>query len=246
MVAVVGGRKASPYGRVVTERLVQTLVTYGVTVVSGLAFGIDSIAHQAALDGDGLTIAVLPSSLDTICPASHTQLAQQIVKQGGALISEYSPHSPFYVGNLIARNRLVAGLSQAVLITEAGERSGSLHTANFALEQGKDVLVVPGPITSPTSAGCNQLIKCGATMITEPADLLNALGIKSANLGLADITAANAQEYQILKLISEGTKDGDELQSQSGMNANDYQRIMSFLEINGKIKALGGNQWDIC
>lgn len=245
-VAVVGSRKVSPYGRIVTEKMVQALVSYGVVVVSGLALGVDSIAHQTALDSGGLTIAILPDSLDKITPSSHTQLASQIVKNGGALISEYSPHSQFYKGNLIARNRLVAGLSQAVLITEAGEKSGSLHTANFALEQSKDVLVVPGPITSPASVGCNNLIKCGATIITNPGDLLNALGIKSADLGVSEVSANNEQEYKILKLLQAGVKDGDELQAQSGLNADDYQRVMSFLEISGKIKALGGNQWDIC
>ena len=125
-VAVIGSRKASPYGRLVTERLVRALVTYGITVVSGLAFGIDSIAHQAALDSGGLTIAVLPSGLDNIYPATHRHLANQIVKQGGALISEYPPKTESFKTNFIARNRLIAGLSQAVLITEAAAHSGSL------------------------------------------------------------------------------------------------------------------------
>jgi DNA processing protein len=244
-VAVIGSRKVSNYGRIVTERLTQTLVTYGIAVVSGLAFGVDSIAHTTALVNGGPTIAILPNGLDNICPASHTQLAHQIVKQGGALISEYSPRSQFYKSNLIARNRLVAGLCQAVLITEAGERSGSLHTASFAIDGGKEVLVVPGPITSPSSIGCNNLIKSGATMITGPSDLLNALNIQAADLAVTDVIAANEDEYQILKLIKEGIKDGDELQQQSGLSPSKYLEVMSFLEISGRIKALGGNQWDL-
>jgi DNA processing protein len=244
-VAIVGSRKASPYGRIVTERLVQALVAYDVVIVSGLAFGIDSIAHQAAIDNGGQTIAVLPSGLDNIRPAAHYNLAKQIVKTGGALISEFSPKTDIYKSNFIIRSRLVAGLSQAVLIAEAGEKSGSLHTANFALEQGKDVLVVPGPITSPNSVGCNNLIKAGAGVITNPADILNALNIQKADLEMSDIAAANKDEYQILKLIRDDVKDGDELQIKSGLSAARYLEVMSFLEITGKIKALGGNQWDI-
>jgi DNA processing protein len=231
-VAIVGSRKASPYGRIVTQRLVQALSAYGVVIVSGLALGIDSIAHQAALDANGLTIAVLPSGTDNVYPASHRSLAKQIVDRGGALLSEYPPKTESYKTNFIARNRLIAGLSQAVIITEAAEHSGSLHTANFAIEQGKDVLVVPGPITSPTSVGCNNLIKTGAAIITNPADVLNAINIQRA-------------EYQILKLIKDGIKDGDELQIKSGLTAARYLEVMSFLEITGKIKVLGGNQWDI-
>lgn len=244
-VAIVGSRKASPYGRIVTERLVQALSAYGVVIVSGLALGIDSIAHQAALDANGLTIAVLPSGTDNVYPASHRDLAKRIINGGGALLSEYPPKTESFKTNFIARNRLIAGLSQAVLITEAAERSGSLHTANFAIEQGKDVLVVPGPITSPTSVGCNNLIKAGAGVITSPADVLNALNIQRANLEMPDIAAANQDEYQILKLIKEGIKDGDGLQIKSGLTAARYLEVMSFLEITGKIKALGGNQWDI-
>src|SRR6185437_10030523 len=121
-----------------------------------------SIAHRAALEAHGITIAVLPGPVENVYPASHTQLAEQILEQGGALISEYPAGTPGFKQNFIARNRIVAGLAQALIITEATEKSGSLHTARFALEQGKEVLAVPGNITSPASVGTNNLIKAGA------------------------------------------------------------------------------------
>lgn len=243
--AVIGSRKASPYGRIVTEKLVQALTAYGVVVVSGLALGIDSIAHQAAVDNDGLTMAVLPSGLDNIRPASHYTLAKQILKSGGALVSEHPPKTDCYKSNFVARSRLVSGLSQAILIIEAGEKSGCLHTANFALEQGKDVLVVPGPITSPNSVGVNNLLKTGATLIANPNDLFNALKIRTGDLGVKEVVASSPEEYTLLTLIKNGIKDGDELQVKSAMPAPDYLKVMSYLEISGKIVALGGNQWDM-
>src|SRR5688572_8235522 len=143
-VAIVGSRKVTSYGRAVTAQLAGELARAGVVIISGLAIGVDAIAHRAALDNHGLTIAVLPSSLDHIYPASHYALAQEIVDKGGALISEYPEGAAIaYKGNFIARNRIVSGLSDAVLITEAAEKSGTLHTADFALQQGKDVLAVP-------------------------------------------------------------------------------------------------------
>lgn len=245
MLAVVGSRKASPYGRAVTENIVRVLAAYGVVVVSGLALGIDSIAHQTALDAGGLTIAILPSGLDNIYPPSHHQLAKNIIKQGGALITEYPPHTISYKNNFVARNRLIAGLAQAILVTEAAERSGSLHTVNFALEQGKDILVVPGPITSSTSVGCNNLIKAGATVITSPNDILNSLAITPSDSYIQEITANNATEYAILKMIKSGLSDGEELQKSSGLSASEFMQVMSQLEISGRIKTVGGNQWII-
>src|SRR5207244_4380589 len=134
--------------------------------------GVDAVAHQAALDAGGLTIAVLPSPLEEIYPVSHRRLAMQILEKGGALISEFPEGTPAFRGNFIARNRLVSGLSDALLITEAAEKSGSLHTARFALEQGREVLAVPGNITSITSAGTNNLLKAGAAPVTSYEDVM--------------------------------------------------------------------------
>jgi DNA processing protein len=159
IVGIVGSRKVTSYGQAVTAKFAKELAARGVIIVSGLALGVDSIAHKAALVAGGTTIAVLPSGLDTVYPNSHYGLAREIVAKKGLLMSEYTPKSRAFKSSFIARNRLVSGLASALLITEASERSGSLHTANFALEQGKEVLAVPGPITSDTSAGCNNLIK---------------------------------------------------------------------------------------
>jgi DNA processing protein len=243
--AVIGSRKATPYGRAVTEQLVRGIAARGVVIVSGLAIGVDSIAHQATLEVHGQTIAVLPSGLDSIYPSSHYSLAKRIVKQNGVLVTEYPPKTTAFSSNFIARNRLIAGLSAAVLITEAAEKSGSLHTANFALEQGKDVLVVPGPITSPTSAGCNNLIKAGATPVTCVSDVLNALKVQLPILAETEVAADSQEEFAILAQLKEGINDGDDLLAKSGLGATVFQQTLSMLEITGRIENVGGNKWVI-
>jgi len=244
-VAIVGSRRASAYGRAVTEQFAKRLAARGIVIVSGLALGVDSIAHQAALDAGGLTIAILPSGLDNIYPSSHFGLAKKIIKQNGALVSEYPPKTIAFKANFIARNRLIAGLSSVVLITEAAASSGSLHTANFAIEQGTEVMVVPGPITSPTSAGCNNLIKSGATPATSADDILNYLKIDSLPSNEHEIYASNPSEHAILKLLKSGQQEGSYLLSQSGLTAEDFNQTMSMLEITGRIKAAGGDNWTL-
>src|SRR5581483_6362118 len=177
-VGVVGSRKITPYGRAVTQKMVGELARTGIVIISGLAYGVDACAHRAALDAGGLAVAVLPTSVNEIYPAAHRDLANQIVHTGGTLISEYPDGTPSYPINFVARNRIIAGLADALLITEAALRSGSLHTARFALEQGKTVMAVPGNITSPISEGCNNLIKSGAIPITDVEDIFFAMKIK--------------------------------------------------------------------
>ncbi|QQS20433.1 DNA-protecting protein DprA [Candidatus Saccharibacteria bacterium] len=178
-VAIVGSRGITPYGKIVTSQLAGDLAAKGISIVSGLALGVDATAHEAALKTGGLHIAVLANGLDKIYPASNTQLARQILETGGVIISEYPEGMPSLKQNFVARNRIVAGLSNALLITEAAEKSGTLHTARFAMEQGRDVLVVPGNITSPNSVGCNNLIKSGAIPVSSVDDVLFALGTKN-------------------------------------------------------------------
>src|SRR5581483_2585101 len=161
-VAVIGSRKATLYGRQITHDLVVQLSKQGIAIVSGLAFGIDSYAHCAALESGGYTIAVLPSPLEKIYPASHSQIAEQILLNGGTLVSEYRAGTDVRNGNFIARNRLISALADVLVIPEAAKNSGSLHTARFGLEQGKTVMAVPGSINSPMSEGTNNLIKSGA------------------------------------------------------------------------------------
>lgn len=241
--AVVGSRKVSAYGRTITTNLATKVAREGVVIVSGLAIGVDALAHRAALDAGGLTIAVLPGSLEQIYPSSHYQLALQILEQGGALITEYPAGTNTFPSNFIARNRLVTALSQAVLITEAAARSGTLSTARFALDQGRDVLAVPGNITSPTSAGTNNLLKIGATPVTEPEDILHVLHIKPTKTQKARPKGANPQEQTILDLIHAGVHSGGELLAQSKLDVSLFNQHMTMLEITAKIRPLGGDTW---
>jgi DNA processing protein len=243
-VGIVGSRKLTPYGRHVTATLARQLAEQGITVISGLALGVDSIAHQAALDGKGVTVAVLPASVEEVYPASHRRLARDIVAGGGALISEYPKGTAALRGNFIARNRLIAGLSDVLVITEAALKSGSLHTARFALEQGKDILAVPGPITSPTSEGTNNLLKAGAAPVTGIDDILRALHIEP-NAAKRVVTGDTDAEQAILDLLQAGVGDGHELQSRSGLDITIYNQSLTMLEIQGKIRPVGADNWSL-
>jgi DNA processing protein len=241
--AVVGSRKVSAYGKELTSKLTDELASAGVTIISGLAYGIDAIAHQAALDAGGRTVAVLPTGLNDIYPAVHKNLARQIIAAGGALVSEYAPGSAVYKGNFIARNRIVSGLADALLITEAAINSGSLHTARFALQQGKTVMAVPGNITSPGSVGCNNLIKSGAVPVTEADDVFFALNIKPSARTSTKVFRGSAQEELILRLIKEGTYAQEELAVAAKLSGPAVAGALTMLEISGHIKAAGGGNW---
>jgi DNA processing protein len=240
-VAVVGSRKITPYGRAVTAQLAAALARAGVCIVSGLAIGVDAVAHRAALEAGGITLAVLAGGLDDIYPSAHTQLAGQIVAQGGAIISEYPLGTPSLKHQFIARNRLVSGLSRAILITEATEKSGTLHTARFALEQGRDVLAVPGNLTNPSSVGTNRLIQSGATLIATAGDIFHALGISPTDP--PQPKGDNAEEEAILRLIQAGETDSAALLQQSQLSVQTFNQTITMLEITGKIRGLGNNQW---
>lgn len=243
-VAIVGSRKVTPYGHQVTTKLARELAEQGVVIISGLALGVDALAHQAALEAGGLTIAVLPSPLEQIAPRSHQQLAETIVARGGALISEYPGGTPAFRQNFVARNRLVAGLADAVLITEAALKSGSLHTARFALEQGKEVLAVPGNITNPIAAGTNNLIRAGAVPITCTQDVLDVLELKfKAVTPLHIPRGANSDEQAIIDLLKTGLTDTDDLQRTSALEIAQFNQTLTMLEISGKIRPLGGGHW---
>jgi DNA processing protein len=242
--AVVGSRKMTPYGRNVTTALVKEVAGQGVVIISGLALGVDAIAHQAALDAGGKTIAVLPCGLDNPYPATNRQLARRILEKGGVLISEYPEGMPPLQHHFIARNRLVSGLSDGVLITEAAARSGTIHTAGFALDQGKTVMAVPGNITSTLSAGTNQLIKTGATPVTSGQDIIDAFGL-GMQLQFAEVLGANAEEHAILKLIKQGITDGQELQDKSKLEAALFNQTLTMLEVSGKIRPVGAGHWSL-
>ncbi|MDB5185997.1 MAG: hypothetical protein JWL85_520 [Candidatus Saccharibacteria bacterium] len=242
--AVVGSRKVTPYGKLITSQLSKEAAGKGVVIVSGLALGVDALAHTAALEAGGHTIAVMPCGLDTIYPATNRQLAKRILSNGGALISEYPFGTEPFKSNFVARSRIVSGISDAVLITEAAEKSGTLHTANFALEQGRTVMAVPGNITSPLSAGTNNLIKVGALPVTNINDILLALGLHESNEAY-EVLAASKEEADILQLLKDGMTDASLLCATSGMDPRLFNQTLTMLEINGKIRALGAGHWSI-
>jgi DNA processing protein len=244
-VAIVGTRRPSLYGKEVTHRLAYDLSSRGVVVISGLALGVDAIAHKAALEAGGTTIAVLGNGLPKIQPSSNRQLAENIIQQGGAIISEYGRNEearPYY---FLERNRLVSGLADAIIITEAAIRSGTLNTAAHALEQGKEIFVVPGNITSPLSAGCNALLKQGARVATSYQDVLEVIApsIESAQMVLP--LGQNELETTIIALIANGTRDGEELLALSKADPTEFATTLTMLELSGTVRALGANQWTL-
>lgn len=245
-VAIVGTRKPTAYGKEVTHRLAYDLAKQGIVVVSGLALGVDGLAHQAALEAGGTTLAVLPCGLPMVYPARHRDLANQIVASGGALISEYDSEEEFsYQSNFLERNRIVAGLADAVLITEAAAKSGTLNTAAHALAQGKEVFVVPGNITSPMSSGCNALIKQGANIALSAEDIIQVIAPQLLQKQEILPLGATPTETAILQQLKQGVRDGDEIQRNTGISAVDITTALTMLELSGAIRALGANQWTL-
>lgn len=242
-VAIVGSRKVTPYGKEVTALFARALAMRGIVIISGLAFGVDAVAHRSTLDAGGKTIAVLPSGIDQFTPASHASLARNIIDSGGAVISEYEPGHPAYKQNFVARNRIVAGLADVVLITEAGEGSGSLHTARFATKQNKPVFAVPGPINNPISAGTNQLIKAGAHVATTPDDLLSVLDLKikstKAQTKIDTNQISDPAERTIIELLQSGINDMHRLQRESKLTSSAFSQAVTMLELNDSITQTG-------
>lgn len=250
-VAIVGTRKPTRYGTEVTERLAHDLAKRGVVVVSGLALGVDALAHKSTLEAGGTTLAVVANVLPDISPKTNLPLARQIVASGGAIISEWGDDDQVPIGkwSFLRRNRLVSSLSDAIIITEATAQSGSLNTAAHALAQGREVFVVPGNITSPLSAGCNNLLKQGAIPVTEVSDILEIIAPhllprkvgRQSKLPIGDTSAENI----LLQLLASGIRDGEQLQAKSNLSASDFASTLTMLEINGLVKPLGANQWTI-
>lgn len=244
-VAIVGTRKPTSYGKEVTHKLSYELARRGVIIVSGLALGVDGLAHRAALEAGGTTLAILANGLPRIYPASHKGLADDIIKKGGAVITEYEPDTEAWPNQFLERNRIVSGLSDAVIITEAAARSGTLNTAMHALEQGKEVFVVPGNITSPMSSGCNALLKQGATPITAYEDVLERIAPDLMQPQTSLALGNTPEETVILTLLAGGVRDGDELQQKAGIKPAEFASIMTMLEMSGTIRSLGANQWTL-
>ncbi len=239
-VSVVGSRKHTSYGKDVCEKLIRGLKGYPVVIVSGLALGIDSIAHKTALEVGLPTIAVPGSGLNdaVLYPASNRGLAELILKKEGCLLSEFDPSFKATVWSFPQRNRIMAGISRAVLIIEAEEKSGTLITARMALDYNRDVLVVPGSIFSDASKGTNKYIRLGATPITSAEDILEALGLLEENTptqqSFAEIESLTDDEKVIMSLLSEPIAR-DELIARSGFATPQASALISILEIKGLI-----------
>jgi DNA processing protein len=199
-IAIVGTRKASEIGLKTARDFARELSLRGIVIVSGLALGIDSAAHQGALEGGSATIAVLGNGLDKIYPAQNEKLAQRIITQGGAMVSEYEPGTPSYKENFIRRNRIISGLSLGVVIIEAPFKSGALATASFAASQGREVFVVPGPINHPNYAGSHSLLRDGARLVTSPLEVIEDLKL---NLSCLKQPIKNSKAISPIKLSQE-------------------------------------------
>lgn len=239
--AVVGSRKASNYGKDVTRAIVEPLAKAGVVIVSGLAYGIDALAHQSTLDVEGTTVAVLGSGVDaqSIYPSSNRALASQIIARGGAIISEYPIGTMPLKEHFPVRNRIIAGLSHGTLVIEAALKSGSLITARAALEQGRDVYAIPGPIHSPLSEGPNNLIKMGATPVTHASDI-HPVEIEDKS---ADYQPANEEEKTVYNAIEIIPRHIDDLIQASELQPSIVNRVITILEMKGAIRHNGGQYY---
>lgn len=243
--AIVGSRKISAYGKEVTAKFAAQTARAGVVIISGLAFGVDAAAHQAAVEAGGTAVAVLPTPLQQITPVGNQQLARKIINSGGTLISEYTKGADVYVTNFVARNRIVSGLCDVLLITEAAINSGSLHTARFALEQGKTVMAVPGNINSPTSEGCNNLIKSGALPATDINDVFFALKINPDAQKAKRVFNGTPEEEKVLELIGQGVSIQEEIAGASNLDGAAIGSVLTILEINGQIRPQGAGIWTL-
>lgn len=241
--AVVGTRRPSPYGLAVVRPLLTPVIAQGITVISGLALGIDGQAHQLAVSAKRPTIAVLGCGLDLVYPWEHRRLADDIVASGGAIVSEFPLGARPERHHFPQRNRIIAGLARAVLLVEAGERSGALVTAKFAVDQNREVLVVPGPITSPQSVGPLNWLKLGATPVTSANDIL-AIFHQPTVVTAAPSTspqARNATEARLLAIMGIGPTHVDEIIEKSRLDSSVVVAALSLLEVDGLVRHLGGS-----
>jgi DNA processing protein len=235
--AVVGTRSCSPYGAQVARMLGRELATAGLVVVSGLARGVDGEAHRGALEAGGVTVAVLGCGIDRDYPASNAQLSRRI-EEHGLVVSEYEPGVEPAPWRFPARNRIIAGFCEAVVVVEARERSGALITADFALEEGREVFAVPGEITAGLSIGTNALLKLGATPLTSAQDVLDALGIERREA--VDAVDVSPVAARILELVRDAPCGADELTVGGVHAAGAISAALTELELAGLVAAADG------
>ena len=243
---VVGTRRFSSYGKEVALEIAGDLAEAGITIVSGLAPGIDTFSHQAAVERGGRTIAVLGTGIDekSIYPQSNVKLARKIVESGGCLISEYPPGTPGFKTNFPQRNRIISGLSLGVLVVEAKQKSGALITANYAFGQKRKVFAVPGQIFSSNSRGPHILIKRGAKLVENAEDILRDLDLPRETRQ-KDLKGETREEDFILNALKEGALDIDKIIQKTNLAPSTVNSLLTILEIKGKIRNLGGNIYAI-
>jgi DNA processing protein len=240
-VAIVGTRRVTSYGRQVTEQVSTYLARNGLTVVSGLARGVDGVAHQTTLANNGRTIAVLGSGIDQIYPPEHRQLAEKII-ENGAVISDYHPGTPPDAGNFPPRNRIISGLSLATVVVEAGETSGALITATFAAEQGREVFAVPGQIYAPQSKGTNRLIREGAQPLLDPVDIMESLNLRKVDYykQASLLLPGDELETKLMEILNLEPVYIDEIQTKAGFPVEKVSAALTMLELKGMVKQVGG------
>lgn len=235
-IGVVGTRKPSSYGIWAAAKLSAELSQHKICIISGMALGIDSIAHKCAVEQSGKTVCVLGSSIDKPYPKMNIKLMQSVVDAGGLIITEYPPGSTTLPVNFAYRNRIISALSQGILIIEAGLKSGTLITADFALEQGKSIFAVPGNIDSSSSKGTNALIKQGAMLVTSVSDILSEFDIKYVPSENSKLKAMNLSqpEYKIYECISEkGLCHAEYISLKTNINISDVIGVLNIMDIKG-------------
>jgi DNA processing protein len=243
-VAVVGTRRITSYGRQVAEEIAQVLAQSGITVVSGLAIGVDTLAHQSAIKAGGRTLAVLGSGVDHIYPPTNRRLAEEVIAHG-ALISDYPPGTTPDAANFPARNRIISGLSRAVIVVEAGETSGALITANFAAEQGRDVFAVPNSIYAPQSKGTNRLIQQGASPLLNPQDVLEMLNMTMVveHNAARVVLPTDAVEAALFQVLGTEPIHVDELRAAANLPIEKVSAALTMMELKGMVRQVGGMQY---
>ncbi len=243
-IAIVGTRRATSYGREMARRIATELAEAGVTVVSGLARGIDSAAHQAAIDAGGRTIAVMASGVNVIYPAEHRQLAERISNQG-ALVSDYEPGRKPDAVNFPARNRIISGMTLGTVIVEAPTRSGALITTDFAADQGREVFVVPGNVLSSASEGSNRLLRDGARAVTSAADILDdlELGRRREQIAIQTAFPVSDAERRILALLTAEPQHIDEIIVAANLTISEGAALLTQMELQGFVRNLGAQHY---
>lgn len=243
--AMVGSRNPSMIGRETARDFARTLAASGMTVTSGLAMGIDAASHQGALDGNGQTVAVFGTGLDRVYPAKNRGIAHAIVESGGVLISEYPPGTEPKPANFPRRNRIISGLSLGTLVVEAALRSGSLISARFAMEQGREVFAIPGSIHNPLARGCHRLIRQGAKLVESAQDILEELAPQLRAIlqetETSEVAAGLDDEYKmLLACLGDGTSSVDQLVQRSGLTADAVSSMLLMLELQGHVVSTAG------